>query len=147
MMALLPSPADRAKPGSGRCIACGRRLLDPVSRRRGYGPVCARSMVPRGGKELFGRKVGGFIAEVATGVIVVVDQERGRTAAADGWALIQQLRGEGFNLGLPVLYRDTTGLWSQLRMPDRGRVENIPLAALEYGDARLELWRLLQGAR
>lgn len=140
MDALLVNPAASNKPRAGRCIACGRRLIDPASRARGYGPVCARSMVLRGGRELLGRTVGGFFAEVATGVIVVVDQERGRTAA-DGWTIIQHLRGEGFNVSLPVLYRDMTGRWSHLRMPDRASVEDVPLAAIEYADARLELWK------
>ena len=32
--------------GSARCRACGRRLLDPASRRAGLGPVCRARLTP-----------------------------------------------------------------------------------------------------
>lgn len=98
-------------------------------------------MPMRGGRDLLGKRMGGFFAEVATGVIVVVDQKAGRTAAEDGWSIIEQLRAEGFNLALPVLYRSVAGHWSWLRLAGRSSVDVVAFQAVEYSEVRIELWK------
>lgn len=144
---LLTSGRTEQRPGAGRCIACGRRLIDPDSRARGYGPVCSKRMPLRGGRELLGRREDGFFAQVVSSTIVVVDQAPKRTEA-DAWTVVQQLRGEGFNVAaLPILYRSMAGRWSRLRLPSKETVDALPLQATEYADARMELWRQLQGER
>ena len=52
-----------------------------------------------------------YTARVEDGTIVVEDQDRGRSVTNDAELVVADLVERGFDLSLPVIYRDIAGRW------------------------------------
>ena len=55
-----------------------------------------------------------FIARIEDGAIVIEDQRNGRSVTNDAELVIADLHERGFDLSLPVIYRDSLGRWDGL---------------------------------
>ncbi|SDM57012.1 hypothetical protein SAMN05216360_102471 [Methylobacterium phyllostachyos] len=100
------------------CSCCGRRLTDHVSVRHGIGPICrANSAAPT--RDLFTTR-SDYTVEDLLDVVLVVDLDRGgRSVSNDASGVIDDLRKAGLiRPGVPVVYRDSSGTWDQLRVKE-----------------------------
>lgn len=81
-----------------------------------------------------------FTARVESGAVVIEDLNKGRSVTNDAAAVISTLVRRGYDLALPVIYRDTAGEWDGLRVRD-GRFSGFyPLGgAQSYAEARTAL--------
>lgn len=122
------------------CICCGRVLTDPVSIAAGIGPVCAMTAKEA---ELASRNGHLFRAEyrvrVDAGVIVIEDLDRGRTVTNDAEAVIADLARVGHDLTLPVMYRDSSGIWDGMEVAGGRFAGFFLLQRRDYGEARRAL--------
>jgi hypothetical protein len=65
----------------------------------------------------YGNSPSTYTYTVEDGVICIVDQNRGRSVTNDAEYVIEDLHEKGLDLDkLPVIYRDTLGVWDQLRV-------------------------------
>ena len=48
------------------------------------------------------------------GVICIVDADQGKSVTNDAEGVVADLARRGFDLSLPVIYRDTQGIWDQI---------------------------------
>ena len=81
--------------------------------------------------------------------IVIKDQDLGRSVTNDAENVIVDLRERGFDLSLPVAYRDTTGRWDGLTVRAGRFAGFYPLNAAgstDYGEARARL-HVMRAAR
>ena len=57
---------------------------------------------------------------VEDGVVCIIDNDNGRSVTNDAEAVIQDLVKAGLDLtSLPVIYRDTCGVWDQLAVENQ----------------------------
>jgi hypothetical protein len=124
-MARLPGMPDLFlgnHPWSDHCRVCGRTLTDPVSKAAGIGPDCA---VEQTAARVFKRPHEEetpmeprckFSVELTQEVICVIDRLDPVSVTNDAEAVIEWLGENGFDLGLPVIYRDSMGYWDELRV-------------------------------
>jgi hypothetical protein len=54
------------------------------------------------------------------GVICIVDADQGKSVTNDAEGVVADLARCGFDLSLPVIYRDTQGVWDQI-VVEKGR--------------------------
>ena len=90
-----------------------------------------------------------YTARCEDGAIVVEDRDLGRSVTNDAENVIADLRERGFDLSLPVLYRDATGRYDGLTVRDGRFAAFYPLNAAgstDYGEARARL-RAMQAAQ
>lgn len=83
-----------------------------------------------------------YTARVEDGAIVIEDQDRGRSVTNDAENVIADLRERGFDLALPVIYRDTMGCWDGLTVRAGRFAGFYPLNSIhstDYGEARAKL--------
>lgn len=90
-----------------------------------------------------------YTARIEDGAIVVEDRDRGLSVTNDADNVIADLRERGFDLSLPVIYRDTMGRWDGLTVR-AGRFDGFyplnPARGGDYGEARARL-RAMRAAR
>ncbi|WP_010682182.1 DUF6011 domain-containing protein [Methylobacterium mesophilicum] len=100
------------------CSCCGRRLTDHISVRHGIGPICRANGAARP-RDLFTTR-SDYTVEDLLDVVLVVDLDRGgRSVSNDASGVIDDLRKAGLiRPGVPVVYRDSSGTWDQLRVKD-----------------------------
>ena len=55
-----------------------------------------------------------FTVSVQDGAIVLEDQNKGRSVTNDAENVIRRLAADGYDLTMPVIYRDTMGQYDQL---------------------------------
>lgn len=83
-----------------------------------------------------------YTVRVEDGAIVVEDMDRGRSVTNDAENVIADLREQGMDLSLPVIYRDTTGRWDGLKVHDGRFAGFYPLnspGSTDYAEARAKL--------
>lgn len=83
-----------------------------------------------------------YTARVEDGVIVVEDQDRGRSVTNDAELVVADLAKRAFDLSLPVIYRDTAGRWDGLAVRAGRFGDFYPLNAggsTSHGEARERL--------
>lgn len=100
------------------CSCCGRRLTDHVSVRHGIDPICrANGAAPT--RDLFTTR-SDYTVEDLLDVILVTDLDRGgRSVSNDTVGVIDDLRKAGLiRQGVPVVYRDSSGTWDQMRVKE-----------------------------
>lgn len=132
-------------PGAGICRICGRVLTDPKSLKAGIGPVCngAEHSKSRIGKPEDDDMRSRYTTAIRDGLIVLEDQDQGRSVTNDAELVIQDLRSRHMDLSMPVIYRDTDGMWTGMRVSAGNFAGFIPLRgsgpqgqAITYEEAR-----------
>ena len=87
-----------------------------------------------------------YTARREDGAIIVEDQDRGRSVTNDAENVIADLRERGFDLLLPVAYRDTMGRYDGLTVRN-GRFAGFyslnAAGSTDYGEARARLRAML----
>ena len=87
-----------------------------------------------------------YTARCEDGAIVVEDRDLGRSVTNDAENVIADLRERGFDLSVPVIYRDTTGRYDGLTVRAGRFAGFYPLNAAgstDYGEARARLRAML----
>lgn len=132
------------------CGECGRPLTNAASVAAGIGPVCA------GGKhaqaqaakekgdmdEIREMERASYTARIEDGAIVLEDSGKGYSITNAAASVIRDLGKLGYNLRLPVIYRDTDGRWDGLAVRNGEFVAFYPLNKAEerdYAEARARL--------
>ena len=97
------------------CVCCGRWLTDPISVALRMGPVCRirQKEIEVRNHSLFAG-CASFTVELVDGVICIVDLDDGPSVTNSAEAVIADVGRQGFDLSLPVIYRDTMGVWDRL---------------------------------
>ena len=86
-----------------------------------------------------------FTTRVADGAIVLEDLDQGRSVTNDARHVIERLAAAGYDLAMPVIYRDTLGQWDLLQVTD-GQFSGYGSlgGAKTYTEARVALARGLK---
>ena len=83
-----------------------------------------------------------YTARVEDVAIVIEDMNCGRSVTNDAENVITDLRERGFDLSLPVIYRDTTGRWDGMEVHNGRFAGFYPLnspGSTDYAEARAKL--------
>lgn len=115
------------------CRSRGRPPTDPQSTEAGIGPVRAgerRRFVDEGGVVMRAS----YTVRFHDGAVIVEDRDQGRSVTNDAENVVAELRERGFDLAMPVIYRDTMGLWSGLAVSGGAFAGFDPLGKEERGD-------------
>lgn len=113
--------ADASKPTGGpACEACGKPLSDPFSVKVGIGPVCRAAGHTRRQLHFDAFLAGAdFESEVVGDIITLIDLDQGGATVTNAVeSVIADLRYQRFDLTMPVIYRDTRGIWDEIVLQD-----------------------------
>ncbi len=114
-------PADASKPASGpACEACGRPLSDPESVKAGVGPVCRAHGHTRRQLHMWELLAGAdYESELIGDVLCLIDLDKGGPSLTNAVeSVIADLRYQRFDLTMPVIYRDSRGIWDEIVVQD-----------------------------
>lgn len=126
------------------CTCCGRELSNPASVEAHMGPICrgkdhAKDHAKDHPKEQPEMHRARYTTRLKDGVIVLEDLDQGRSVTNDAELVIRDLAERGFDLSLPIIYRDTLGCWSGLLVRDGAFAGFLPLRGSgQYGHAATE---------
>ena len=86
-----------------------------------------------------------FTTRVVDDAIVLEDLDQGRSVTNDARRVIERLAAAGYDLAMPVIYRDTLGQWDLLQVTD-GQFSGYGSlgGAKTYAEARVALARRLK---
>lgn len=122
-----------------RCAVCGRSLTAPASALVGVGPVCSAKHTYAAGDLLSAS----FEFYLSDGVIVVIDLDQGRSVTNDADNVVARLAAYGLPVGVvPVVYRDTLGVFDQLDVSPDGRFVGFVALGAESEAEAIRLVRM-----
>ena len=145
----IPAPEDlfggnRYRGPGVVCGICGRPLSNPRSMDAGFGPICTgKNHQPQRGEPM---PRAFYSAEIRDGAIVIVDggEEGTPTVTNTAEQVIEDLRARGYDLTMPIVYRDSHGRWDGLAVKDGAFADFIMLGGTSHTDALEKLaarWR------
>ncbi len=123
----------------GYCQACGKELSDPVSMQIGLGPVCRmkEKINDSSQMDIFGSA--DFTYKITEGVLCIIDLNKGRKSVTNDienvLAIIKQEQPEWRLDSLPVIYRDSRGIWDGIKTVRGHFVDFYPIAKIKLDDA------------
>ena len=128
-----------------KCKKCHRRLSDPESISRGYGPVCFGADVAKKKKErnkpFANAAESDFdyrIDKNVVPVLVITDLNLGRKSVTNNIeAVLHKIASDiGSNIeaisGMPIIYRDSDGYYDGVRINYNGTVSFYPIAPMQH---------------
>lgn len=97
------------------CTRCNRPLKNPASVQNGMGPVCFARSQARGAARQRGPESDYRVVKIdaAQRIVWIVDYDGERSVTNDAEAVVAALHVE--HPGFRVIYRDTMGLWDELK--------------------------------
>jgi hypothetical protein len=99
------------------CSVCHKPLTDALSVQLGMGLVCRLNLKTAEARrrDLFNSIARAcYDYEIVDGVVCIIDNDRGKSVTNDAEKVIADLCNDGIDLSMPVIYRDTMGVWDRL---------------------------------
>lgn len=100
-----------------KCKFCHKKLTDALSVDLGLGPVCRLNLkiAEPTRRDFFNLGTRAcYDYEIVDGVVCIVDNDRGKSVTNDANKVIADLCNDGIDLSMPIIYRDTMGVWDRM---------------------------------